>query len=89
MQKLTKPRLQQVLTNTLSLKDPEFHLEQVGGRLSGSVISITFKGKRDHERQQMIWDALESALGRDVVKLVGMLLAYTPDEWNIDRRASA
>ena len=32
----------------------------------------------------MIWDALERALGPESVKLVGMILAYTPDEWYVD-----
>jgi hypothetical protein len=32
----------------------------------------------------MIWDALRRALGENAVRKVGMILAYTPDEWDID-----
>jgi hypothetical protein len=31
----------------------------------------------------MIWDAFEAELGAGSVLQVGMLLAYTPDEWNL------
>jgi len=37
----------------------------------------------DHLRQQMIWDALDEELGAASVKEVGMLLAYSPDEWEL------
>lgn len=84
MQKLTMARLEQILTKELSLESPEFRLERWKERLNGSVISDTFKGKRDHQRQVMIWDALDAALGKESVLLVGMLLAYTRDEWFID-----
>ncbi len=84
MTKLTKKKLEAILTRRLCLVDPEFRLEKASERLIGNVISLTFKGKRDHERQKMIWDALEAEFGEESVLLVGMLLAYTPDEWNLD-----
>ena len=37
----------------------------------------------DHQRQQMIWDALDEELGAASVKEVGMLLAYALDEWDL------
>jgi acid stress-induced BolA-like protein IbaG/YrbA len=74
--------LKEILTRRLRLKEPRFQL-QGRGRVSGSVISSTFAGKRDHERQQMIWDALEKELGPAAVKQVGMLLAYTAGEWEL------
>jgi acid stress-induced BolA-like protein IbaG/YrbA len=79
--------VQGVLTRELALRNPEFRLEFYGGRISGSIVSSSFKGKRDHQRQDMIWDALERVFGQDAVKKVGMLLAYTPQEWNIDGEA--
>jgi acid stress-induced BolA-like protein IbaG/YrbA len=82
MAKLTKDKLESILSKRLSLKDPQYFLEKFGGRLVGDVVSPTFKGKRPHQRQEMIWDALEAELGPDAVKLVGMLLAYTPGEWD-------
>jgi acid stress-induced BolA-like protein IbaG/YrbA len=53
------------------------------------VISDTFRGKADSARQQMIWDALESAFGPQAPQHVGTLLAYTNDEWDIDLPAKA
>lgn len=84
MPRITKTAVQDALKRELALRDPEFRLEFYGGRVSGSIVSSSFKGKRDHRRQDMIWDALERAFGPDAVKKVGMLLAYTPEEWNID-----
>jgi acid stress-induced BolA-like protein IbaG/YrbA len=81
---LTKADLERILTARLALKEPRFFLEKVGNRLVGNIISVTFKGKKDHDRQAMIWDALEEELGPESVMRVGMLLAYTPDEWDLD-----
>ena len=85
MAKLTKEKLAKILTDRLRLKDPTFRLEWAGERLVGNVISETFKGKRDHERQKLIWDALDAEFGAESVHRVGMLLAYTPDEWNLGK----
>jgi acid stress-induced BolA-like protein IbaG/YrbA len=83
MAKLTKERLKKILTNRLSLVDPEFHLEKAGSRLIGNVISESFKGKRDHQRQLMIWKVLKDELGPNFLRQVGLFLAYTPAEWNL------
>ena len=84
MRKITKTGIQKELTDRLSLKSPEFRLSAIGGRINGHIISPTFKGKRDHKRQDMIWDSLNAAFGSNALKRVGMLLAYTPDEWYAD-----
>jgi acid stress-induced BolA-like protein IbaG/YrbA len=85
MRKLTKAAVQKELSERLSLKEPEFRLSVDGDRINGHIISPTFKGKPDHKRQDMIWQALETAFGRsNAVSRVGMLLAYTPDEWYAD-----
>jgi acid stress-induced BolA-like protein IbaG/YrbA len=86
MAKLTRAKLKTILTNRLGLVDPEFHLEKSGDRWSGNVISATFEGRRDHERQKLLWDALANELGAESVLLVGLLLAFTPDEWNLDAK---
>lgn len=88
MSKITIPAVRKWLTEDLHLKSPEFHLS-VGrsGLINGHIVSSTFKGKRDRQRQGMIWDALEFAFGREVVKQVGMLIAYTPEEWYADELA--
>jgi acid stress-induced BolA-like protein IbaG/YrbA len=82
---LTKTRLRSILSRRLRLEDPRFIIETAGGRLVGDVISPSFAGKRDRERQEMIWDALRAELGDDARKQVGMFLAFTPDEWNLDQ----
>ncbi len=89
MATITKSKLQDVLTTHMRLKDPEFLLERVGNRLVGNIISVTFRGKRDHQRQNMIWDAVEAGFGAEGLKKVGMLLAYTPEEWNVDTEDQA
>jgi hypothetical protein len=80
---ITKGKLQRILTRRLSLVDPEFRLQKAGDRLVGNIISVTFKGKRDHERQKLIWEALEAEFGTESPVPVGLLLAFTPDEWNL------
>ena len=79
---MSHEKLKEILARRLKLKDPRFRLEG-RGRISGSLVSATFAGKKAHQRQQMIWDALDEELGAASVKEVGMLLAYAPDEWNL------
>jgi|GEM_PF-1248666 len=83
---ITKNQLEDILTKRLSLDHPEYHLQKVGGRLVGNIICPTFRGKCDHKRQEMIWKALEDELGEQSVRRVGMLLAYSPEEWNPESR---
>ena len=80
---MTMKKLESILTERLSLKDPEYFLEKVGNRLVGNIVSTSFKGKDDYKRQQMLWDALDKALGPESAVLIGMLLAFTPDEWHL------
>ncbi len=79
---MSHEKLKEILTRRLKLKSPQFRLEG-RGRVSGRLVSPTFAGKKAHQRQQMIWDALDDELGPASVKEVGMLLAYAPDEWNL------
>jgi acid stress-induced BolA-like protein IbaG/YrbA len=81
---MSKVKLQKLLIRQLGLVDPIFRLEKIGTKLAGSIISATFKGKSDRRRLHMIWDALDAELGSEAVLQVGTLLAYTPQEWDID-----
>ena len=81
---MSKAKLQEILTRRLKLKDAKFILERFGTRLNGSVISPTFKGKGDLERQRMIRKALDAEFGDESTRTVGMVLAYTPEEWDFD-----
>lgn len=51
--------------------------------MSGSVISDTFRGVNDIERQRRIWNALKKEYGEDSREIVGVLLAYTKAEWHV------
>ncbi|HET6250092.1 MAG TPA: hypothetical protein VFE47_20545 [Tepidisphaeraceae bacterium] len=73
-----------MLTRRLRLIDPTFKLKRIYQKLAGSVISDSFLGKGDSDRQDMIWDALEEEYGVRAVRMVGTLLAYTQAEWNMD-----
>src|SRR5205807_3143414 len=84
---MSQAKVRELLTRRLRLKDPRFDLEKVTSKLSGSVISSSFKGKTDLQRQQMIWNALEAELGPQALQRVGTLLAYTDDEWDADLEA--
>ena len=81
--RLTKDRLEEILRRRLRLRDVKFLLERAGDRFVGDIISPKFEGMRDHQRQSLIWDALEAELGADAPRLVGMILAYSPKEWNL------
>jgi acid stress-induced BolA-like protein IbaG/YrbA len=80
--RVTISKVREVLLSELQLKDPRFRLEKWGNMINGSVISPTFRRKGDMKRQIMIRDALEKVLGPVANKRVGMILAYTPDEWD-------
>ena len=80
---LTKEKIRTILTRRLALDDPQFYLEKVGDRIVGDIVSPSFRGKRDHERQNLIWDVLEEEWGAEADRSVGMLLAYTPQEWEL------
>jgi acid stress-induced BolA-like protein IbaG/YrbA len=77
-------RLQQLLTRKLKLKAPRYVLTRDGHYINGSVISESFRGKGDLQRQLAIWGALEAELGEEAIDTVGMIIAYTPKEWELD-----
>ena len=82
MATLTKAGLERLLTTRLRLKAPRFALRSADGKFIGSVISDSFKGRTNRQRQNMMWDALHRALGDRADRRVGMLLPYTDDEWD-------
>jgi acid stress-induced BolA-like protein IbaG/YrbA len=76
--------VQSVPTHRLRSESPRFALEPAGTKVSGSIISPTFRGMRDSERQRRVWDALNAEYGPQSVHRVGTLLAFTPDEWDLE-----
>lgn len=85
---MSHDKLKEILIRRLKLDDPQFRLEGKG-RISGSVVSATFADKGDSDRQRMIWDALDAELGPTSLKEVGMLLAYSPEEWDLPLEGTA
>lgn len=60
---------------------PEFELEETAnGKVGGFVISPTFAGKPQLDRQNMLWDYLDHHLGRDQIIHIVSLVTLTPNE---------
>lgn len=76
--------IQSALTRRLHLDAPRFALEAAGAKVSGSIISASFRGMTDSERQRRIWDALQEEYGSEAVHRAGTFLAFTPDEWDLN-----
>ncbi len=81
--------IQSALTRRLNLEAPRFALESVGAKVSGSIISASFRGMSDSERQRRIWDALHEEYGAESVHRAGTFLAFTPDEWDLNEDSDA
>lgn len=86
MSKVQDPvnEIQLVLTSRLHLESPRFALESAGAKVSGSIISASFRGMTDSQRQRLIWDALHAEYGPESVQRGGSFLAFTPDEWDLN-----
>lgn len=58
----------------------KFELEKDGRRISGYVVSKDFDGMEDADRQDRVWDVLESNLSVEEQSRILSVLAYTPGE---------
>lgn len=75
----------ELLTRRLDLKEPEFYLETLpSGKVAGNVVSDSFRGMDDLERQRRIWNALDEEFEGEATGNVSTLLAYTKDEWYVN-----
>jgi acid stress-induced BolA-like protein IbaG/YrbA len=52
-----------------------------GERVKGVIISESFAGMDDADRQDQLWDILESRLSQTEQRRVLSLIAYTPEEY--------
>ena len=74
------------LTNLISnpgsgIQSPEFDLEETpNGKVGGFVISKTFAGKSQIERQNMLWDYIDKNLSKEQILHIVSLVTVTPDE---------
>lgn len=74
--------LKALISNPASgIATPEFDLEETpGGKIGGFIISPTFVGKSQIERQNMVWDYLDSHLDKEQILHIVSLVTVTPDE---------
>lgn len=84
MAKLSRAKLENLIRQDLDLASPRFFLHSDGGRISGSIVSSTFKGMKELPRQNLLWDYLDRTFGVEAPNLIGVLFAYTPEEWEPD-----
>jgi len=65
----------------LDLEKPKFELQKtVSGKIGGVVVSKSFDGKSQIDRQNMIWDHLEKKLGKAKARKIIAVLTLTPAE---------
>lgn len=81
-----KEELTDLLSNPASgIQTPEFDLEEgPNGNVGGFVISPTFAGKSQIERQNMIWDFLDANLDQEKIRHIVSLVTITPEEGEED-----
>lgn len=63
------------------IETPEFRLEETSGsKVAGFIISKTFEGKTQIERQNMLWDYLDDNLDKEQILRIVSIVTLTPDE---------
>ncbi len=83
------PMLNEFSTKLKSVLQAEFSAAQEiivepapdGERVKGLIISESFAGMDDADRQDHVWDLLESKLSQTEQRRVLSLIAYTPEEY--------
>lgn len=77
-----KDELTAVMTDPESgLEEPVLDLEEApNGKVAGFIISRTFAGKSQLERQNMVWDYLDRRLKQKQILRIISLVTVTPDE---------
>lgn len=78
--------LKEELTAILSAPDsginqPRLDLEETpGGRVGGFVVSPTFAGMPQIDRQDLLWKCLDRNLDRERIQQIISLVTVTPEE---------
>ena len=63
------------------IKDSKFNLQETrGGKVGGFIISPTFVGMSQIERQNMVWDYLDKNLDKREILHIVSLVTVTPEE---------
>jgi acid stress-induced BolA-like protein IbaG/YrbA len=67
--------------NNLGLLNPRIELEKSSdGRIGGFVISDSYKGLSQIERQNMLWEQLSKLLDKEKQRQIMAILTMTPSE---------
>jgi acid stress-induced BolA-like protein IbaG/YrbA len=77
-----KEHLTETISNPASgIAAPEFELEEAAdGKVGGFIISPSFAGKSQLERQNILWDYLDQALTQEQALGIVSLVTITPEE---------
>ncbi|MCX7045855.1 MAG: hypothetical protein NTX50_10285 [Candidatus Sumerlaeota bacterium] len=77
-----KQELIGALSNSASgILMPQFDIKSHrGGNVGGFLISPSFVGKAQIERQKMVWDYLDKIFPREKTRKIDILITITPDE---------
>jgi hypothetical protein len=63
------------------LESPEFRvIETEPYRYAGIIVSPTFEGMEDHDRQRMAWQAVLDTFGEEDRRWIEFLYTHTPAE---------
>jgi len=63
------------------IQGPKLDLEEgPNGKVGGFIISPTFEGKSQIERQNMLWDYLDARLDPEKARHIVSLVTITPEE---------
>ena len=67
------------------ISSPQFDLEETpNGKVGGFIISPTFAGKAQIERQNIVWDYIDAHLNREQILHIISLVTVTPEEASDD-----
>ncbi|ETR69525.1 MAG: hypothetical protein OMM_09521 [Candidatus Magnetoglobus multicellularis str. Araruama] len=67
--------------NNLGLFNPKIELEKsTDGRIGGFIVSESYKGLSQIERQNMLWEQLSKLLNKEKQRQIMAILTMTPSE---------
>lgn len=77
---MERQRLKEALV-ALGYKESEIQLENAGsGKLGGVLITESFEGVSQEDRQQQLWDGLRGKLSPDELIQIVAIMTMTPNE---------
>lgn len=77
--KKTAPEVEKILRDEFSDNAVIVLSEGYLGRVNAKIVSPTFDGMSEQEKQNVVWRVLEDALGSRVLE-VGLVMVYGVDE---------